>query len=96
MPLIAGIAPPEPLVQLPTEKVIALTVSPQRLMRVRSARQARHGGTALDYYVHCDEINKELRYAQQLIHRYRWRSVDVSYMAVEEVATQVLQMIGKN
>jgi regulator of PEP synthase PpsR (kinase-PPPase family) len=95
VPLIAGMKPPEPLVRMPREKVIALSVSSSRLLHVRTARKHRHGGTAMDYYVRSEEIAKELRYAQHLAQRHRWRSIDVSYMAVEEVATQVLQMIDR-
>jgi regulator of PEP synthase PpsR (kinase-PPPase family) len=94
VPLIKDHAAPEELVKLPKEKVIGLTITPARLQSVREARRYRLGGDALDYYVHHDEINEELRHAQRLMGRYGWRSIDVSYMGVEEVAVQVLQMVG--
>jgi hypothetical protein len=95
VPLIAGLDPPEPLLKMPKEKVIGLRITPQRLQSVREARRHRLGSTGLDYYVELDQISEELRHAQRLIRRYGWRSIDVSYMAVEEVAMQVLQMIQR-
>jgi hypothetical protein len=94
VPLISGIAPPEQLRSLPREKVIALTISPHRLQSVREARRYRLGSNALDYYVERDEIRKELRFALQTIRKHGWRTIDVSYMAVEEVAVQILHMLG--
>ncbi len=95
VPLISGLDPPEQLLEIPKDKVIGLTVTPNRLRSVREARRERFGGEALDYYVDTDEINEELRYGLKLMRKMRWRSLDVSYMAVEEVAVKVLQMIGK-
>ncbi len=95
IPLISGIEPPEQLLKLPKDKVIGLTVTPNRLQNIRQARQHRLGTRAVDYYVHERNISEELRYALTLMRQHSWRCLDVSYMAVEEVAMQVLQMIGK-
>lgn len=95
VPLISRFEPPEQLTKLPKEKVIGLTITPNRLQSVREARRHRLGSGALDYYVERDEISSELRYALKLMRKHGWRSIDVSYMAVEEVAVQVLQMIDQ-
>ncbi len=95
VPLISGIEPAKGLVKLPKEKVIGLTITPNRLQSVREARRHRLDSAALEYYVEREEISKELRYALKLMRKFGWRSIDVSYMAVEEVAMQVLQWIGK-
>ena len=49
----------------------------------------------LDSYVDSREIANELRYANGLMEQRGWRSVDVSFKAVEEVAREVLRLIGK-
>ncbi len=95
VPLISGIDPPQQLLEIPRDKVIGLTVTPNRLQNIRQARQHRLGTRAVDYYVHGETISEELRYALKLMRQHSWRCIDVSYMAVEEVAMQVLQMIGK-
>ncbi len=94
VPLITGIELPSQLCQLPKDKVIGLTITPSRLQSVREARRYRLGSDALNYYVERDGISDELRFALQMMHQHDWRSIDVSYMAVEEVAVQILQMIG--
>ncbi len=95
VPLIAGLSPPEELLAVPRHKVIGLTLTPQRLQSVREARRHRLGDNQIDYYVGPREIGAELRYALRLMRQHRWHCLDVSYMAVEEVAMQVLQRIGK-
>ena len=95
VPLISRLDPPDQLLKMPPEKVIGLTISPNRLQSVREARRHRLGAGATEYYVQPNEIGEELRDALMLMRKYSWRSMDVSYMAVEEVAMQVLQMIGK-
>jgi regulator of PEP synthase PpsR (kinase-PPPase family) len=49
----------------------------------------------VDYYVGDMEIGAELRYALKIMKQYGWRCIDASYMAVEEVAVQVLQSVGE-
>jgi regulator of PEP synthase PpsR (kinase-PPPase family) len=95
VPLIPGCDPPQQLLKMPVEKVIGLTVTPNRLQSVRQARRAALGQGPLDYYVDPAELSRELRYALGLMKKYGWRCIDVSYMAVEEVAKQVMGMIGK-
>ncbi len=95
VPLIHGMDPPVQLLKLPREKVVGLTVTPNRLQSVRQARQHRLGARAVEYYVEQRAIADELRYALKLMREHSWRCIDVSYMAVEEVAMQVLQMIGR-
>lgn len=95
VPIIPGLPLPEPLLALPREKVVGLTVTPHRLQSVREVRRQRFGENVADGYVDQREIAAELRYALQLMKRHRWTTIDVSYMAVEEVAVQVRQIIGK-
>ena len=95
VPLIPGVPLPEGLTAMPAEKVIGLTVTPQRLRTIREARRARLGTGVADYYVGVNEIADELRFALKVIKKYGWRSIDVSYMAVEEVAVQILHGIGR-
>lgn len=95
VPLIRGIDPPAELLALPHSKVIGLTIAPSRLRTVREARRAKLGRAAADYYVDAADIDAELKYALKLMRKHHWRCIDVSYMAVEEVAAQVLQYIGQ-
>jgi regulator of PEP synthase PpsR (kinase-PPPase family) len=95
VPLIEGFEPPEQLVKMPARKVIGLTLSPARLHAVREARRQLWGEPEMDGYVGQDAIRRELTYALSLMKRHGWSSIDVSYMAVEEVARRICGMIGK-
>ena len=95
VPIIPGCELPKQLFKIPKEKVIGLVVNPSRLQNVREVRQEVLGAGQLDYYVNRSDINQELRYAQDVINKNGWRCIDVSYMAVEEVAREVMQMIGE-
>jgi len=95
VPLIHDIDIPRELLAMPADKVIGLTISPHRLASVRDARRHRFGHGGLERYADEQAIRDELRYALRIMHQHHWRSIDVSYMAVEEVALQVLEMIGK-
>lgn len=94
VPLIPGVPVPDELIALPPAKVIGLTVTPQRLRAIRESRRARLGTGVADYYVGANEIAEELRYALKIFRKHGWKYLDVSYMAVEEVAVQVLHSIG--
>ena len=94
VPFILGFDPPEQLLKMPKEKVIGLTVNPNRLMSIRAARQQAMGHGPLESYAGRREIHEDLRFAMELVKKNGWRSIDVSYMAVEEVARQVRNMIG--
>jgi regulator of PEP synthase PpsR (kinase-PPPase family) len=95
VPLIAGLDPPRQLTDLPPPRVVGLMITPQRLHAVRQVRRGRFGDHAMKEYAEAPAIADELRHARHLIQQHGWRSIDVSYMAVEEVAAQVRQMIGR-
>jgi regulator of PEP synthase PpsR (kinase-PPPase family) len=94
VPIVPGCDLPEKLLKMPKEKVIAMVVNPSRLKSVREVRQEQLGAGQLDYYVDRSDIHQELRFAQEVISKNGWRCIDVSYMAVEEVAREVMKLIG--
>ena len=95
VPLIPNVPVPDELIAMPPAKVIGLTVSPQRLRAIRESRRSRLGAGVADYYVGANEIADELRHALKVFRKHGWKYIDVSYMAVEEVAVQVLHSIGR-
>jgi regulator of PEP synthase PpsR (kinase-PPPase family) len=95
VPLVPDIGPPVELLSLDPTKVIGLTSSVHRLQTVRQARVRSMNMGTLEAYVDTREIAKELRYANALMKKYGWQCVDVSFKAVEEVAKEVLRLIGK-
>lgn len=95
VPLMPDTGPPIELLSLDPKNVIGLTATVHRLQTVRQARISSMRMGMVDSYVEVREIAKELRNANDLMKKYGWRCVDVSYKAVEEVAKEVLQLIGR-
>ncbi len=92
VPLVPGIPPPPELVALDPRKVVGLWVNPSRLLVVRTARAANLKlGSEVDY-VDRDAVKTELRDARRLMDQRGWRMIDASYLAIEEVAREVMRL----
>jgi hypothetical protein len=96
VPLVPAIEPPAELFGLDPKKVIGLTASVHRLQSIRQARVHSMRMGELDSYVDARGIAEELRYANGLMEQHGWQSVDVSFKAVEEVAKEVMRLIGRH
>jgi regulator of PEP synthase PpsR (kinase-PPPase family) len=94
IPLIPGVEPPPELLKLPAEKVIGLRITSARLMALRQSRLSTLGRAELGEYRDQRTIARELIEAGRLMKEQGWRSIDVSYRAVEEIASQVMDMRG--
>jgi regulator of PEP synthase PpsR (kinase-PPPase family) len=93
VPLVPGVEPPRQLMSLPSRQVIGLTMNLRRLKSLRANRADALGDVAHGAYSDGRAIARELGWANQLIERQGWRSIDVSYLSVEEVAERICTMI---
>jgi regulator of PEP synthase PpsR (kinase-PPPase family) len=66
------------------EKLFGLTISPERLLQLRSARRpnSRYSSVA--------QVNHEIRTALEIFDRYRIPCLDVTHRSVEENASRIL------
>jgi [pyruvate, water dikinase]-phosphate phosphotransferase / [pyruvate, water dikinase] kinase len=96
VPLFPDSEPPAELRKLDPRKVIGLTVNPHRLQSMREARLRGWGMDVSHNYADSVEIARELRAASDQMARYGWRSLDVSYKAIEEVAREIRQMLTES
>ena len=92
VPLIVDREPPQELQRLDAHLVIGLRINVSRLMTVREARTAHLGLAHTDYYVDKREVAREVRHANDLMDRFGWRNFDASYMAIEEIAREVMRL----
>jgi regulator of PEP synthase PpsR (kinase-PPPase family) len=95
VPLVPGQEPPDQLQRLDPNRVIGLTMNAQRLSKVRGARAEHLNAGGMDTYVDTREIIPELRDANSIMADHGWRRIDVSYLSVEEVANEVLILLGR-
>jgi len=94
VPLVPQLPPMPELLALDPSKVIGLRMNAMRLQTVREVRAARLRLAPDDPYVDKREISRELLAANRMMDQHEWRSIDVSYMAVEEVAREILSLRG--
>ena len=92
VPLFADLEPPPELLALDRGKVIGLTVNVLHLQRVREARVRSLRLRGMESYTDKKEIARELRAANAIMARYGWRTIDISYRAIEEIAKQVINL----
>jgi regulator of PEP synthase PpsR (kinase-PPPase family) len=85
--------PPDELLEIDPQKVIALQMNVRRLQQLREARGARWGD-AMQYYADPRRIAEEVKAFNHLVTKHGWRCIDVSYKAVEDVAAEVAKMVG--
>ena len=96
VPLVPGMDPPPQLLKLPPGRVIGLRINVQRLLRVREARMPDLGMDADQNYIDLRTVASEVNHANRLMDKQKWETIDVSYLAVEEIARQVLHLRWPN
>ena len=95
VPLIPGIPPPTQLLRLPQKKVIGLRINVSRLQAIREARAQNLNLDDSDPYLDKRSIAREVIEANRIMDEHNWGHIDVSYMAVEEIARDVLRMLAE-
>ena len=92
VPLVPGVPPPPQLLELDPQRVIGLRINVMRLRTVREARAMRLRLDATHGYVDKRDIAREVLEANKMMDKRGWRSIDVSYIAVEETAREVMAL----
>lgn len=95
VPLFADRDPPKELLALDPRRVIGLTINPYRLRTVREARLHQWRMDLTDDYGDKRQIAREIRAAHEQMIEHGWRTLDVSYKAIEEIAREVRQMLDE-
>jgi regulator of PEP synthase PpsR (kinase-PPPase family) len=95
VPIVPEVEPPAELFKIPQRKIIGLTIRPQPLTQIRQERLKTLGLTTDAEYASLERINKEIRYADQLMAQIGCPVIDVTNKAVEETASKVLEIFYK-
>jgi regulator of PEP synthase PpsR (kinase-PPPase family) len=96
VPLVPGVEPPPQLLRLDRRKVIGLRVNVMRLMIVREARAMKLGREHAGEYLDKRSVAREVTAANRIMEQQGWRSFDASYMAIEEIAREVMRHMGRD
>ncbi len=94
IPLIRGTEPPPELFQIDQNKIIALTIDPDRLLEIRSARMQTLGAVGQGEYADMAKIFEELEWSRELFRKNkRWPVIDVTENALEENAVEIERVV---
>lgn len=92
VPLVPEIPPPQELGLLRRNRVIGLTVRPEKLREIRQERLRALGLEADASYADLARIQEEIRHAQGVFARLGCPVIDVTHKAVEETAREVIEI----
>lgn len=96
VPIIEGIKPPDILDKIDSSKIFCLNTIPNKLSELRKSRSVRLGGEIKDYTDYYS-VRKELNYAMNYydIHP-NWRIIDVTDKSIEEIASEIIDLLKNN
>jgi len=95
IPIVLDLPLPSELAEVNPSRVIALIIDPKRLMEIRTGRLKKLK-TKVSNYAKMESIVQELKYCRGLYNKNtKWKVIDVTGRAVEEVATDVMTSLRK-
>ena len=94
VPVVKDIAAPQELFEIEPAKIVGLTIDPNRLSEIRSAR-VRSMGATKRRYAELEGIYDELEQAAKLHRRLRCPVLDVSELSVEETAMRIVRLVDQ-
>ena len=78
------------------ERVVGLTLDPERLVSFRRRRQQGLGSGAAPVYSDPREVFKDLEHARSIFRRGRFMTVDVTSKPIEESANEVVAAVARD
>jgi regulator of PEP synthase PpsR (kinase-PPPase family) len=95
VPIVLGVALPKELFSIDQKKIIALTIDPDKLSKIRRNRLEKLGQDLSSDYASERHIHEELEYATAIFAKNRrWPVFDVTEKALEETATEITKLIA--
>ncbi len=97
VPIVKGVPPPTEIRAVSPKKLIGLTISADKLVELRTSRLTKMGKSLSDSYANLENVREELSYAQRIFSELgNIPVIDVTAKAIEEVATEVLSVLGRD
>ncbi len=94
VPLILSTPLPHELSVIDQKKIVALTIDPEKLLRIRKKRLEKMG-SSIGEYASLSHIQRELEYAHSLFSQNKkWPIFDVTELALEETAAEITRLIS--
>ena len=96
IPLVYDIPPPETLLKVDQRKIVALTINPEHLLKIRKIRLEKFGyDPAGGNYASKEKVYKEVEDIRTFFHKQKWPVLDVTDIALEETAGEIVRIVSK-
>ncbi len=95
VPVVHQVSLPEEIFEVPAGRMVALTMDPDQLVKVRTARLRRLGHRMPGDYNDYERILTEVRLARKLYRENGWPIVNVTNKSVEEISTEVMTLVRR-
>jgi len=95
VPLVKGIQPPSTLFEIDHRRVIGLMIEPGQLVAYRKRRGQHIGLLGQTAYTMPEELVEELEFAQQVFHRGRFATIDITDKPIEESAEEIIARVER-
>lgn len=92
-PVVPELTPPTQLREVHPGKIVGLTVNPEHLVKIRSARLQSMGLPDDAHYASIQRVQDELKYAQELFADLGCNVIDVTDKAIEETAALIMKQL---
>lgn len=93
-PLTIEVKPPKELFTASSKRLlVGLTMQPERLLKIRAERLKALGLPSQAHYASIDRIEKELRFASEIMDRLNCPIIDVTEKAIEETAGLIMELL---
>ncbi|WP_455089463.1 pyruvate, water dikinase regulatory protein [Peptoanaerobacter stomatis] len=96
IPLVPESTPPKEIYQVPAQKVIGLTNSPEKLNEIRTERLNALGLPTGSSYADMNRILEEIDYAETIMKKIGCPIINVANKAIEETAEIVISYLKRN
>ena len=95
VPLVPGVPLPPWLLRAKEPLIVGLTVKPERLAVVRTARLKEWHDEENTAYADLDRLREEVRDARRLFLRCDWPTIDASERSIEQTASMIIDLLRK-
>jgi [pyruvate, water dikinase]-phosphate phosphotransferase / [pyruvate, water dikinase] kinase len=92
-PLTIEVKPPQELFMESGRLLVGLTMQPDRLLKIRTERLKALGLPSHAKYASHERIEKELRFASEIMERLKCPIIDVTEKAIEETAGLIMELL---
>jgi regulator of PEP synthase PpsR (kinase-PPPase family) len=94
VPLVPEIPIPESLFSLDPQRVIGITVEPDRLLEYRARRQKLLGAPGPSAYANSESVHEEIEEALKVFRKGKFKIVDMTDKTIEQGADEIIRHLS--